>query len=285
VNFVAFKKRLNKAVKYMVISSFAFSLMQVCVKLLEGFPVTELILFRSIVSLLLSLIVVWKVGISPFGNSRKTLFLRGVFGVTALTMFFYTLQKMPIATAITIQYLSPIFTSLFAIWILNEPMKTRQWLFFAVSFLGILVMKGLNDDINTEYVVIGIIAAAFAGLAYNMIRKVKDTDHPVVVVLYFPLVAIPVMGAFSFIYWKTPVGVEWLILVAMGVFTQIAQVYMTKAWQAEAANKVASLKYVGIVFALFFDLALFNIVPPWTTIAGIMLVLLGVVLNVKFKGK
>lgn len=269
----------------MVISSFAFSLMQVCVKLLEGFPVTELILFRSIVSLLLSLIVVWKVGISPFGNSRKTLFLRGVFGVTALTMFFYTLQKMPIATAITIQYLSPIFTSLFAIWILNEPMKTRQWLFFAVSFLGILVMKGLNDDINTEYVVIGIIAAAFAGLAYNMIRKVKDTDHPVVVVLYFPLVAIPVMGAFSFIYWKTPVGVEWLILVAMGVFTQIAQVYMTKAWQAEAANKVASLKYVGIVFALFFDLALFNIVPPWTTIAGIMLVLLGVVLNVKFKGK
>jgi drug/metabolite transporter (DMT)-like permease len=45
------------------------------------------------------------------------------------------------------------------------------------------------------------------------------------------------------------------------------------------------MKYVGIVFALFFDLTLFNIIPPWTTIAGIMLVLLGVVLNVKFKGK
>lgn len=276
---------MGKAVKYMIISSFAFSLMQVCVKLLEGFPVTELILFRSIVSLSLSLIVVWKVGISPFGNSRKFLILRGLFGVSALTLFFYTLQKMPIATAITIQYLSPIFTSLFAIWILKEPMKTRQWLFFAISFAGILVMKGLNDDIKTEYVIIGIVASAFAGLAYNMIRKVKDTDHPVVVVLYFPLVAIPVMGLMSFAYWKTPVGIEWLILLAMGVFTQIAQVYMTKAWQAESANKVASLKYVGIVFALFFDLTLFNIVPPWTTVAGIILVLLGVVLNVKFKGK
>ena len=269
----------------MIISSFAFSLMQVCVKLLDGFPVTELILFRSIVSLSLSLLVLWKARVSPLGNSRKYLILRGVFGVSALTLFFYTLQKMPIATAITIQYLSPIFTSLFAIWILREPMKKRQWMFFAISFLGIIVMKGLNNDIKTEYVLLGIVSAAFAGLAYNMIRKVKDTDHPVVVVLYFPLVAIPVMGAFSFFYWKTPIGIEWLILLAMGVFTQIAQVFMTKAWQAESANKVASLKYVGIVFALFFDLALFNIVPPLATISGILLVLLGVVLNVKFKGK
>ena len=269
----------------MLISSFAFSLMQVCVKLLSGFPVTELIFFRSIVSLALSLIVVWKAGVSPFGNSRKYLILRGVFGVIALSMFFYTLQNMPIATAITIQYLSPIFTSLFAIWILKEPMKNWQWLFFAISFAGILVMKGLNDDIETIYVVVGIIAAAFAGLAYNMIRKVKDTDHPVVVVLYFPLVAIPVMGAFSFFYWKTPIGVEWFLLLAMGVFTQIAQVFMTKAWQAESANKVASLKYVGIVFALFFDFTLFNIIPPWANILGILIVLLGVVLNVRYKAK
>lgn len=267
----------------MLISSFAFSLMQVCVKLLVGFPVTELILFRSIVSLAISLFMVWKARVSPFGNSKKYLLLRGVFGVMALSMFFYTLQKMPIATAITIQYLSPIFTSLFAIWILKEPMKSRQWLFFAISFSGILVMKGMNDDIKTSYLLVGILASIFAGLAYNMIRKVKDTDHPVVVVLYFPLIAIPVMTVFSLNYWKTPVGIEWVYLLAMGIFTQIAQVYMTKAWQSESANKVASLKYVGILFALTFDLVLFNIIPPWTTIGGIMLVLLGVVLNMRFK--
>ena len=269
----------------MLISAFAFSLMQVCVKMLTGYPVTELILFRSIVSLVLSLGVLFRVRVSPFGNSKKYLILRGIFGVTALSMFFYTLQKLPIATAITIQYLSPIFTSLFAIWILKEPMRKKQWLFFAISFAGILVMKGLNNDIKIEYLLIGVVASAFAGLAYNMIRKVKDTDHPVVVVLYFPLIAIPVMAVFSYYEWKTPVGVEWLILLAMGIFTQIAQVAMTKAWQMESANKVASLKYVGIVFALFFDFTLFSIIPPWTTVAGILLVLLGVVLNVKFKDK
>jgi drug/metabolite transporter (DMT)-like permease len=269
----------------MLLSSFAFSLMQVCVKLLSGFPVTELVLFRSIVSLVLSVGVLTHARVPLFGKSRGYLILRGVFGVIALSLFFFTLQKLPIATAITIQYLSPIFTSLFAIWILKEPMKHRQWVFFAVSFLGILVMKGFNTDIPLWYLLIGVISSAFAGLAYNMIRKVKDTDHPVVVVLYFPLIAIPVMTLFSFFEWRTPVGVEWLLLLAMGIFTQIAQVAMTKAWQSEEANKVASLKYIGIFFALFFDFTLFQIVPVWSTVAGIALVMLGVVLNVRYKSK
>lgn len=144
-------------------------------------------------------------------------------------------------------------------------------------------MKGLNTDIEFKYVLIGVVSAVFSGLAYNMIRKVKGTDHPVIVVMYFPLIAIPVMSVFSFNYWKTPVGIEWLILLAMGIFTQIAQVFMTKAWQTEEANKVASLKYAGIVFALFFDFTLFDIIPVWSTVLGIMLVLLGVILNVRYK--
>ena len=276
---------MSKSVRYMLISSFAFSLMQVCVKLLSGFPVTELVLFRSLVSLVLSLGVLAHARVPLFGKSRGYLILRGVFGVIALSLFFFTLQKLPIATAITIQYLSPIFTSLFAIWILKEPMKYRQWVFFAVSFFGNLVVKRFNTDIPMWYLLIGVVSSAFAGLAYNMIRKVKDTDHPVVVVLYFPLIAIPVMTIFSLFEWRTPVGVEWLILLAMGVFTQIAQVAMTKAWQSEEANKVASLKYIGIFFALFFDFTLFQIVPVWSTVAGIALVMVGVVLNVRYKTK
>lgn len=259
--------------------------MQLCVKWLDDFPVTELVLFRSLVSLVLSLVVIGRLKISPFGNNKQVLFLRGLFGVIALSMFFYTLQQLPIATAITIQYLSPIFTAIFAIFILKEPMQKKQWLFFGISFIGVLVMKGFNSDIQIKYLVIGIFSSMFAGLAYNMIRKVKDTDHPVVVVLYFPMVAIPVMIVASFFYWKTPVGYDWLVLILMGVFTQIAQVYMTKAWQMEEANKVASLKYVGILFALFFDFAIFGISPVISTILGILLVLTGVVLNIRFKTK
>ncbi len=264
----------------MLFSAFAFSLMQLCVKYLDHLPFTELVFFRSIVSLVISIVVLKRMRVPLLGNSRVFLVLRGVFGVIALSLFFFTLQNLPIATAITIQYLSPIFTALFAIWILKEPMRPVQWLFFALAFSGIALMKGFGDDVDTIYLVAGMISAVFAGLAYNMIRKVKDTDHPVVVVLYFPLIATPIMGVISIFYWETPIGWDWIILLAMGVFTQIAQVFMTKAWQLEEANKVASLKYVGVFFALGWDLMLFNISHGWATYAGIALVLSGVILNV-----
>lgn len=270
---------MNRGVRYMVLSALGFSLMQLCVKFLSHIPFTELVLFRSLISAVLSLGLLWKLRISPLGSKRIYLVLRGVFGVTALSLFFFTLQQLPIATAITIQYLSPVFTTVFAVWILKEPMAAKRWIFFGVSFAGILVMKGFNPELKPLYLMAGIASAVFAGLAYNMIRKVKDSDHPVVVVFYFPLVATPIMAIFSLFWWVTPTGWDWLLILAMGVFTQIAQVYMTKAWQAETAGKIASLKYIGIGFALFFDWSLFGISPSYQTLTGIALVLIGVLLN------
>lgn len=264
----------------MIISAVGFSLMQLCVKMLAHLPTTEIVFFRSVVSIVLSLIAIKKIGISPWGVQRKYLILRGVFGMTALTLFFYTLQNLPIATAITIQYLSPVFTAIFAIFILKEPMKSVQWLFFLLAFAGVAVVKGFNEDVSLEFLVAGIVSACFAGLAYNMIRKVKDTDHPVVVVFYFPLIATPVMLLLSLSGWITPTGMDWVYLLLMGVFTQVAQVYMTKGWQSGEAGKIAPLKYIGILFALFFDAVLFGIFPNSQTFIGIGLVLLGVISNV-----
>ena len=267
----------------MLISALCFSLMQLCVKFLSHLPFTELVFFRSIVSLVLSLVILKRAGVHPLGNKRKHLVLRGIFGVIALSSFFFTLQNLPIATAIVIQYLSPMFTALFAIWILKEPMKPIQWLFFALSFAGIIVIKGFNDDIDLIYMIAGVVSAVFAGLAYNMIGKVKGSDHPVVVVFYFPLIATPIMGVVSLFYWETPVGWDWLIILAMGVFTQLAQVTMTKAWQAEEANQIAPLKYVGIIFALFWDYSIFGISHNWSMFVGIGLVISGVVANLLIK--
>ncbi len=264
----------------MLIASLGFSLMQVCVKYLSHIPFTELVFFRSLVSVVLSLAFIWKLGVHPLGNQRGVLFLRGFFGVIALSLFFFTLQKLPMATASTIQYLSPIFTTIFAIWILKEKVNSLRWLFFAISFAGIFVLKGFDSNFKTIYLIAGIVSAVFAGLAYNMIRKLKDSDHPMVVVFYFPLVATPIMGVISLFYWVKPQGIDWLLLVLMGVFTQIAQFYMTKAWQSDTAGKIAGLKYIGIAFALFFDFSLFGVSPTFQTLTGISLVLAGVLLNV-----
>lgn len=263
----------------MLLSVVGFSLMNLVVKFLGRLPATELVLFRSIVSIVLSYVVIRRKGLSPLGNSRKHLFLRGLFGATALTLFFFTLQRLPLATAITIQYLSPIFTALFAIFLLKERVAPIQWVFFAFSMAGIILIKGFDPSLSPWLLLAGLGSAIFSGLAYNMIRKVKDTDDAVVVVFYFPLVAIPIMIVFSFFHWTTPIGWEWLLLLLMGVLTQFAQINMTKALQSTTLNKIAGFKYFGLIFALSFDWLIFGVGYSLYTMAGMIMVVGGVLLN------
>ncbi len=266
----------------MLLSSFALAIMNLIVKYLNRFPTSELILFRSVISLVISFYFIKKLNLKPFGNNKKWLIIRGSFGVVALSLFFFTLQNMPLASAITIQYLSPIFTAILAIFLLGEKMPIMRWLFFGISFIGIGIVKGFSSDISWIYLVSGTFSALFSGVAYNAIRKLKDTDHPVIIVFYFPLIATPIMLVWSYFEWVQPVGWEWLLLIAIGVLTQIAQIYMTKALALAEANIISIMKYIGIVYALTFDYLIFGKQYSTTVIFGIALVISGVFLNVSY---
>tara|TARA_A100001035_G_scaffold15220_1_gene10481 strand:+ start:578 stop:1414 length:837 start_codon:yes stop_codon:yes gene_type:complete len=270
---------VKKGVFYMLGSTLAFALMQICVKYLPHIPAHELILFRSIISIVLSVAILQKLGIPLLGNNKKVLMMRGIFGTTALLLFFYTLQNIPLASAVTLQYLSPIFTALFAAIFLKEKMQIKQWLYFGISFAGVALIKGFDERISLTSMIIGICSAMFSGMAYTCIRQLKDTEQPLVVVLYFPLVAIPIMSVLSYFNWVTPQGTDWLYLLLMGLFTQIAQILMTKGIQSGVANKMISLKYVGTIYALAIGYLLFGESYGIMSLLGIAMVIAGVVLN------
>jgi len=278
---------MNKGAQYMLVSSFAFSLMHLCVKALPHIPVFELVFFRSIVSLLISFTSLKQKKIYVLGNNKKVLLARGFFGVTALTLFFITLQNLPLAGAVTIQYLSPIFTAFFAILILNEKIKNRQWFFFALAFLGVLTLKGfdISGQISFKYVGIGLVSACFSGLAYNCIRLLRNTEHPLVVVFYFPLVATPIMAVLSYFNWVKPQGIDWVYLILLGIITQIAQIYMTKGIQSDRAGNIMTYKYIGVLFAFGYGYLFFGETYSFMSIFGIFLLLSGVLLNIVFKYK
>ncbi len=270
--------RFHPAV-HMLISTFFFALMNVSIKFVSHIPAFEIILFRSVVSLAASYVMIRNLGLNPMGNNKKFLSLRGFFGMISLTAFFFTIQRMPLASAVTLQYLSPIFTVLFAVFFLKEKVHPVQWLCFAVAFAGVAIIRGFDARIELPYFLLGILSAMFSGLAYNSIRKLKDTDHPLVVVFYFPLVAFPFALGYSLFVWVTPVGWEWLWLLLIGVFTQIAQVNLTHALQNEKLAAISGLNYLGILYALFFGYAFFGETYDWIVLIGIFLVLTGVLLN------
>lgn len=271
----------------MIISSFAFSLMHLCVKALPNIPVFELVFFRSFISLLISFTLLKSKNIPIFGVNKKILLTRGFIGVTALTLFFITLQNIPLASAVTIQYLSPIFTALFAVWILKERMKKIQWVFFAMAFLGVFILKGFDTSgqLSYFYISIGLISACLSGVAYNCVRLLRKTEHPLVVVFYFPLVATPIMAVLSFFNWVQPQGIDWFYLLLLGILTQVAQIYMTKGIQSDSAGNIMIFKYIGVLFALIYGYLFFGETYSFLSILGIFILILGVLLNMFFKDR
>ena len=274
---------LSKGVQFMIISTFTFALMKVCVKMISHIPAIEIILFRSIISIVICLFFFMKDKIYPWGSSKKILILRGIVGSIALASYFYILQEIPLAAAASMQYMAPIFTAILGVFIVKEKVGIKQYLFFLISFLGIIVIQGFDARISMIHLVIGIGGAVFTGLAYNCIRILKTSEHPLVIIFYFPLVSLPLAGIISFFNWVNPSGWDWMYLLLVGVFTQIAQYFMTRSYQTEELSKVSIINYMGIIYSLAFGFIIFGETYEWLSYIGMSLVVVGIILNLRYK--
>lgn len=274
---------LSKGVQFMIISTFTFALMKVCVKMIAHIPAIEIIFFRSVISIVLCVFFFMKDKINPWGSNKKILILRGVVGSIALASYFYILQQIPLAAAASMQYMAPIFTAILGVFIVKEKVSSKQYLFFLISFLGIIVIQGFDARISLIHLIIGIGGAVFTGLAYNCIRILKTSEHPLVIIFYFPLVSLPLAGIISLFNWVNPVGWDWMYLLLVGVFTQIAQYFMTRSYQSEELSKVSIINYMGIIYSLAFGFIIFGETYEWLSYLGMALVIVGIILNLRYK--
>lgn len=266
-----------RGVLYMLLASFFFALMAACVKMLPRLPVPELIFFRALISATLCLWGLWRLGVSPFGNQPGYLFLRGAWGVISLAQGYWLLQEIPLAAASTLTHLAPIFTTLIGIWYVRESVRPIQLLLFALSFVGVMLIQGFDYRIDFIHLLVGISASFTMGLAYNSVRKLGSSEHPLVIIFYFPLVCLPVTGLWSALVWVTPQGSEWLWLLAVGLTTQGGQYCMTMAYRHAKISRVAIINYTEVLFAIVLGMVFFDEYFNFMTYAGIALVLGGVV--------
>lgn len=253
----------------------------------QKIPAHELVLARSIISFIISFAILKKRGLSILGNNRKWLLVRGTSGMIALTIFFYSIHYLPLAIASTVQYLAPVFTVVFALLFLKEKVLKLQWLFIIIAFIGVALISFnnlLSDGksevlINYTWLGLGIVSAAFSGIAYAAIVKLKATDTPMNIVIYFPMLSIPIMSLWCLFDFVLPKGKEWLILIIIGVFTQIAQVLLTKALHEDKASVITPFQYLGAIYAAFVGYFVFDERLSFLVYIGISCILIGVVFN------
>ena len=264
----------------MVVSALSFSLMGVCVKQVGGrIPVAEVVFARAIVSVALSWWLLHRAGIPAWGKRRWLLIWRGAIGTAALVCVYAALAALPLAAATVLQYLYPPFTALLAWLLLGEPIGKRVLAAMALGWLGVLLVAqpaGLlqgGATLALVPVLIAVAGALFTALAYVSVRSLGTSEHPLVIVFYFPLVALPLSLPLVALNPVLPTPAELLWLVGVGVFTQLGQVYLTRSLTALPAARATAISYVQVLFAGGWGWLLFGeSIDSWT-IAGAGLVL------------
>jgi drug/metabolite transporter (DMT)-like permease len=271
---------VRRPVLAMVASALSFSLMGVCVKQVGGrIPAAEVVLARALVSVVLSWWLVRRAGLSPWGERRGLLIWRGAIGSVALLCVYIALAELPLASATVLQYLYPTFTALLAWLMLGERIGRRVLLAVLVGWTGVLLVArpaqllGGSGSLAGPAVLIAVAGAFCTALAYVSVRSLARTEHPLVIVFYFPLVAMPLSLPLVLLNPVRPTPVELLWLLGVGVFTQLGQVLLTSSLAALPAARATAISYVQVAFAGLWGWLLFGETVDGFTVAGAALVL------------
>lgn len=269
----------------MLLSTLAFAVMNGVVKYLDGFNAYEKVFFRSLGTLIFTMPYLIYKKIPLLGNKRMLLIARGVIGAISLILFFLSLKYLPVGTAVTLRYLSPVFAAIFAVIWLKETIKPWQWSFFLMALVGVFVLQGFDGTTSLIGLFFVLTSALCMGLVFVVISKIGKQDHPMVIINYFMIIGTVLGGLLALNDWKTPVGNEWFLLLGLGVVGFIGQLFMTKSFQIASTNQVAPLKYLEVIFTVIIGVVWFLEIYTIWSVVGILLVITGLVLNILYKAR
>jgi drug/metabolite transporter (DMT)-like permease len=280
---------LGRGFLFMAESALAFAAMGALAKAAgQRLPVAEIVLARGLVSLVLCFATLRRAGVSPWGQSPRRLFGRGVIGALGLFCVFYAVTHLPLAEATVIQYLHPMFTACLAALLLRERAGAGLVLSIGLGASGVLAVArpgflfgGAAAALPALALAAALAGAFLSACAYVVVRYLSATEHPVVIVFYFAWVAVasslPV-AARSLVW---PEGAEWLLLLGIGVAAQVGQVAMTHGLRLEPAARATALSYLQVLFAAGMGALFFGERPGLWTALGALLILSGTLLAIR----
>jgi len=273
-------RRFSRGLRYAVVGALFFSLMSACAKLAGGrLPSQEIVFFRAIVVTSLTYYAIRSRGIYPWGTEKGLLLLRGLLGYGALSCFLWAVIRLPLADTTVIHFTNPVWTALLAALFIGEVLRGWEVILGVVALGGVIMVVRpgflFGDASGLDPVAAGaaLAGAILAAAAYVAAKKLTRTHDPLVIVFAFAVVSLvgsipPTVSSFVM-----PNGLEWLILLGVGLGAQGGQIFVTKALQFEKVGRVMAVGYLQIVFAAAWGLLLFREVPDvWTGLGATVII-------------
>ncbi len=278
---------------WMLLSSFLFATMGVCVKYASAhFNSSELVFYRGVLG-----IVFMATYAQMSGTSLRTRFpamhaWRSVVGVMSLSAWFYAIAHLPLATAMTLNYMSSVWVAAFLVGgalLLGRsgqkgPSQGPLVLTIMASFAGVVLLLRPVLDQNQSFAgLIGLMSGLGAAFAYMQVMAIARMGEPEIRTVFYFAVGTAVAGALGMLFQGVSPW-NWqhaLWLPPLGILASLGQLTMTRAYSMSAHHggtlMVANLQYSGIVFAALYSLILFGDNIPLMGWAGMALIVLSAI--------
>jgi drug/metabolite transporter (DMT)-like permease len=276
----------------LILASFFFSLMTVCVKIIDNrIPIYELVFFRSLISLFITSLIINKKNINPWGKNKPLLILRGLLGTIALVCIFYAIKNMPLNISTVIQYTYPIFIAMFAGILIKEKITKNIIIASLIGWLGILLilnpyqLSSINVELNKLTILIAFLGAMSTALAYITVKKLSLTEDIFIIIKYFPLISVITLSPIVFFNWVTPNINDLIWIIGIGMFTQAGQTFLTIGLKKLPTSEAARINYLQVLFGSLWGILFFNELININFIFGAILVLLGTIISTSKKLK
>lgn len=271
---------------WMLFASFVFAIMGVCVKLASDlYSTSEIVMYRGIVG-----VTVMFTLIKLQGGTFKTTFLwhhawRGTIGVIALGLWFYAIARLPLPTAVTLNYMSPIWIAAILFiagwWQGKNRFEWHLACAILMSFIGVTMLLRPAIHANQWAVgMVGLLSGILSAFAYLQVRHLGQLGEPEYRVVFYFSVTNLLAGLLGSVFnpavfdapataWHahTPKGIA--LLLGLGISAAVAQIAMTRAYRLGKALVTANLQYTGIVFSSFWGILLWDDALGWLGWAGI----------------
>lgn len=261
----------------MLLASLMFAAMGACVKLASDLHASlpQIVLFRGAPSVLLLLLWALSTRRSLRPKSWRLHVARNVTGVTSMWLGFFAISILPLATAVSLNYTSPLFI---AIWMLARDWKQRDGVRTVAVLLGfagvVAILRPSIGDDQLLGVIVGLAAGACAAMAMMQIRSLGRIGEPEWRTVLFFSTFVCITGGAGVAYdgWPMVEWAGWLTLTGVGMFGLVGQLALTRAFGLGSALLTAVLQYTTIVFAAIIALVLWDDMPDWLAWSGMALV-------------
>jgi drug/metabolite transporter (DMT)-like permease len=259
-----------RGVLWVTLGTLAFAVNDIVVKFLgQTFHPFELALFRYSVGMVLLTPVFLSMGMQ--GLKTRVLhwhLIRLVLASAAQVGVYISVINLLLADATAIAFSRPLFTTLVAVVFLHELVRWRRWAATAVGFVGVLLMVRPGEGGYDPVALIAVGAALTFAVANVLIRVLSRTEPPNRILFYYHVGGILVFLGPAVWVWRTPVGVEWVLLATIGTLTTIGMIGFVRGFAVGEASVVGPMEYTRLLYAGLFGYYIFGEIPSGWTFAG-----------------